>query len=66
METKESVLDKSSYVVGHVMVLYSPDRTNIGFSSILISVNLFRHFTHIKHGLYFAYIFSFFLVTVPL
>ena len=34
-----------SYVVGHVMVLYSPDLTNIGFSFILLAVNLFRHLT---------------------
>ena len=45
------MLDKS-YVVGHVMVLYSPDRTNIGFSFILLAVNLFRHHTLIEHRLY--------------
>ena len=39
------MLDKSSYVVGHVLVLYSPDWTNIGFSFILLTVNLFRHRT---------------------
>ena len=33
------MLDK----IGHVMVLYSPDWTNIGFSFILPTVNLFRH-----------------------
>ena len=46
----ESVLDKS-YVVGHVMVLYSPNWTNIGFSFILLTINLFRHHTLIEHGL---------------
>ena len=40
------------YVVGHVMVLYSPDWTNTGFSLILITVNLFRHLTLIEHGVY--------------
>ena len=45
----ESMLDKSSYEVGHVMVLYSPDWTNIGFSFILLIVNLFRHPTLIQH-----------------
>ena len=34
------------------MVLYSPDWTNIGFSFILLTVNLFRHPTHIEHGQY--------------
>ena len=48
----ESVPDKSSYVVGHVMVLYSPDWTNIGFSFILLTVNQFRHPTLIQHGLH--------------
>ena len=47
----ESVLDKS-YVVGHVMVLYSPDWTNIGVSFILLTVNLFCHPTLIEHELY--------------
>ena len=47
----ESVLDKSSYVVGHVMLLYSP-WTITGFSFILLTVNLFRHPTIIEHGLY--------------
>ena len=42
--------------VGHgistalVMVLYSPDLTNIGFSFILLTVNLFHHPTLIEHG----------------
>ena len=48
----QSVLDKSSYVVGHVMALYSPDWTNIRFSFIFLTVNLFRHPTLIEHGLY--------------
>ena len=39
-------------IVGHVMVLYSPDWTNIRFSFILLTVNLFRHPTLIEHGLY--------------
>ena len=34
------------------MVLYSPERTNIGFSFILLTVNLLRHPTLIEHGLY--------------
>ena len=34
------------------MVLYSLDWTNIGFSFILLTVNLFRHPTLIEHGLY--------------
>ena len=34
------------------MVLYSHDWTDIGFSFILITVNLFPHFTLIEHGLY--------------
>ena len=38
-------------VVGHVMVLYSPDWTNIGLSFILLTVSLFRHPTLIEHGL---------------
>ena len=41
----ESVLDKRSYVAGHVMVLYPPDWTNIWFSFILLTVNKFRHST---------------------
>ena len=41
-----------SYVVGHVMELYSPDLTNIRFSFILLTVNMFRHPTLIEHGLY--------------
>ena len=45
-------LARSLYVVGHVMVLYSPESTNIGFSFILLTVNLFRHPTLIQHGLY--------------
>ena len=48
-KTLESVLDKSSNEVGHVMVLYSPDWTNLGFSFILLTVNLFRHSTLIEH-----------------
>ena len=35
------------------MVIYSPDWTNIWFSFILLSVNLFRHPTLMEHGLYF-------------
>ena len=46
------MLNKSSYVVGHVMVLYSPDWTNIGFSFVLLTVTLFRHPALIEHGLY--------------
>ena len=34
------------------MVFYSPECTNIGVSFILLTVNLFRHHTRIKHGLY--------------
>ena len=49
------VVDKSSYVVGHVMVLNSPDWTNAGFSFIDLTVNLFRHPTLIEHGLYFLF-----------
>ena len=45
------MLDKSSYVVGHVLVLYSPDWTNIGFSFIFQTVNLFGHPTLIEHRL---------------
>ena len=38
------MLNKSqSYVVGQAIVLYSPDWTNIGFSFIVLTVNLFRH-----------------------
>ena len=33
-----------------VMVLYSPDWTNIGVSFILLTVNPFRHPTLIEHG----------------
>ena len=36
------------------MELNSPDWTNIGFSFILLTVNLFRHPTLIEHGLYQA------------
>ena len=43
------MLDKSR--IGHVMVQYLPDWTNIGFSFILLTVNLFRHPTLIEHGL---------------
>ena len=45
------MLDKSSYVVGHIMELYSPHWTNIEFSFILLIVNLFRHPTCIEHRL---------------
>ena len=31
------------------MVLYSPDWTNIGFSFIILTVNLFCHTTLIEH-----------------
>ena len=34
------------------MVLYSPDWAHIGFSFILLTVNMFRHPTLIGHGLY--------------
>ena len=53
----ESVLDKSSYVVSRVTVLYSPDWTNKGFSFILLTVNLFPHGhpTLIEQGLYHHY-----------
>ena len=44
----------SIYVVGHIMVVYSLDWTNIGFSFILLTVNLFRHPILIEHGLYIA------------
>ena len=40
-----------TYVVGLVIVLNSPDWTNIGFSFILLTVNLFRHPSLIEHGL---------------
>ena len=36
-----------------MMVLYSPDWTNTGFSFILLTVNLFRHSTLTEQGLYF-------------
>ena len=39
-------------MVVHVMVLYLSDLTNIGYSFIFLTVNLFRHSTLIKHGLY--------------
>ena len=35
-----------------MMVLYSPDWTNTGFSFILLTVNLFRHSTLTEQGLY--------------
>ena len=35
-----------------MMVLYSPDWTNTGFSFILLTVNPFRHSTLTEHGLY--------------
>ena len=41
-----------SNVVGQVMVLYSPDWTNTGFSFILLNVNLFRHSTLTEQRLY--------------
>ena len=37
------------------MVLYSPDWTNVGFSFILVTVNMFRHPTLIEHGLIKVY-----------
>ena len=40
----------------NVMVIYSHDWTNIGFSFILITVNLFRHPTSIKFRLYTLYL----------
>ena len=43
-----------------MMVLYSPDWTNTGFSFILLTVNPFRHSTLTEHGLYLdAYLFTF-------
>ena len=38
-----------------MMVLYSPDWTNTGFSFILLTVNLFRHSTLTEQGLYHKY-----------
>ena len=35
-----------------MMVFYSPDWTNTGFSFILLTVNLFRHSTLTEQGLY--------------
>ena len=35
-----------------MIVLYSPDWTNTGFSFILLTVNLFRHSTLTEQGLY--------------
>ena len=35
-----------------MMVIYSPDWTNTGFSFILLTVNLFRHSTLTEQGLY--------------
>ena len=48
------------YVVGHVMVLYSPDWTNkiIWFSFILLAVNLFRHPTSIENGYKFTSVYA--------
>ena len=47
------MLDKSivACVVGHVMVLYLFNWTNMGFSFIFLTVNLFRHSALIEHGL---------------
>ena len=47
-----TIRDFGSPTIGHVMVLYSPGWTNIGFSFILLTVNLFRHLTLIERGLY--------------
>ena len=44
----------ASYVVGQFMITYSPDWTNPGSPFILLIVNLFRHPTLIKQGLYGA------------
>ena len=38
-----------------MMVLYSPDWTNTGFSFILLTVNLFRHSTLTEQGLYILF-----------
>ena len=38
------------------MVLYLSDWTNIGFSFIFLTVNLFRHSTIIEHGLYLIHL----------
>ena len=49
------MLDKSRVtmcVVGHVMVLYSPDWIKIAFSFIPLAENLFQYSTLIEHGLY--------------
>ena len=35
-----------------MMVLYSPDWTNTGFSFMLLTANLFRHSTLTEQGLY--------------
>ena len=43
------------------MVLYSPDWSNIGFSFIFLTVNLFNHPTLIENGLYWV-IFQAFLL----
>ena len=37
--------------MGQILVLYSPDCTNTGFSFILLYVNLFCHPTVIKQGI---------------
>ena len=40
-----------SWVVGQVMVLYSPDWINRGFSFIFLTVNIFRIPTLIQQGI---------------
>ena len=40
------------YVVGHIVLLYSPDWTNACISFILQNVNLFRIFTLISCEIY--------------
>ena len=49
----ESMLDKSrgTYIVGHIMVLYSLHWTNKGFFFKLLIANLFPHPTLIEHRL---------------
>ena len=47
-----TIRDFGSPTIGHVMVLYSPGWTNIGFSFILLTVNLFRHLSLIERGPY--------------
>ena len=41
-----------------MMVLYSPDWINTGFSFILLTVNLFRHSTLTEQGLYPLFVWS--------